>query len=68
MMPCAPRLPQESPALQVPVATVPDPQQGWPIAPHAAQVSGPVPAAGATQPNPVLQVPPLPARVPPQQR
>jgi hypothetical protein len=66
MMPSVPRLPQESPVLQVPVATVPEPQQGWPIAPQAEQVSGPV--VWLTQEKPVLQVPPLPVRLLPQQR
>jgi hypothetical protein len=66
MMPIVPRLPQDRPELQVPVATVPEPQQGWPIAPQAEQVSGPVVAL--TQAKPVLQVPPLPALPVPQQR
>lgn len=56
-------LAQASAAWQVPVATVPDPQQGCPEAPQAEHMAG-VPPPPATQANPVPQVPPAP----PQQR
>jgi len=44
----------ESVPLHVPVATVPEPQQGSPRAPHAVHAAGPAP--GSMQRNPVLQV------------
>src|SRR5262245_44290862 len=40
--------------LQVPVATVPEPQHGWPRAPHAMHIAGPGP--GSMQAKPVLHV------------
>jgi hypothetical protein len=52
-MPCT--FAQDRLVLHVPVVTVPEPQQGWPIAPQAVQAAGPAP--GSMQRNPVLQVP-----------
>jgi hypothetical protein len=50
-----PRFAQDRPVLHVPVATVPEPQQGWPSAPQAMHDAAPGP--GSMQRNPVEQVP-----------
>src|SRR4051812_6343596 len=59
MMPMFWTFAHDRPVLHVPVATVPEPQQGWPRAPQAGDAAGPAP--GSTQAKRVEQVAPPPA-------
>jgi hypothetical protein len=63
IVPRACTLAQARVALHVPLATVPEPQHGWPEAPQAVHIAA-APPLPAAQANPVEQLPPPP----PQQR